>query len=382
MAEPSRSSGGPRSRVERVRVSAFDFPTDDEVESDGTLSWGRTVLVTVEASSEGLTGLGYTYADGATARLADSTLAPVVLGTEVCAPPANHARMVRAVRNLGREGIAAMAVSAIDTALWDLKARWLGVSLLELLGPARDAVALYGSGGFTSYGAARLQAQLAGWAARGIERVKLKVGSEPHRDVERVAWAREAIGRHVELFVDANGAYTRKHALQLAERFAELGVTWFEEPVSSDDLPGLALLVDRCPPSIEVAAGEYGYHASYFEQLIRARAVDVVQADATRCGGVTGFLRAAALCDAHAMPLSAHCAPSLHAHLGCAASRLRHVEYFHDHARIEARVFEGALQPVDGQLVPDRSRAGLGLELIEREARPYALASAEQRRSA
>ena len=257
-----------------------------------------------------------------------------------------------------------------------------GVSLIDLIGSVRDDVAVYGSGGFTSYDIARLHAQLAGWAARGIQQVKMKVGSEPERDLERVAWAREAIGRHVELFVDANGAYTRKRALQFAERFADLGVSWFEEPVSSDDLPGLALLVERCPAGIEVAAGEYGYHAGYFEQMIRARAVDVVQADATRCGGVTGFLQAAALCDAHGLPLSAHCAPSLHAHLGCTASRVRHVEYFHDHARIESLLFEGALEPVAGRLAPDRSRPGLGLGLREDAAQPYALGSAEQRSSA
>ena len=126
--------------------------------------------------------------------------------------------------------------------------------------------------------------------------------------------------------------YGRKQALALAASFADLGVTWFEEPVSSDDLDGLRLLRDRAPAGIEIAAGEYGYDIFYFQRMIEAGAVDVLQADATRCGGITGFLQAGTLCAASCLELSAHCAPSLHVHAACAMPNFRHLEYFHDHA--------------------------------------------------
>jgi L-alanine-DL-glutamate epimerase-like enolase superfamily enzyme len=188
-----------------------------------------------------------------------------------------------------------------------------------------------------------------------------------------VAAAREAIGRDTELFVDANGAYSRKQALGMAECFAASDVRWFEEPVTSDDLEGLRLIRDNAPAPMEVAAGEYGYDADYFRRMLGAGAVDVLQADASRCAGLTGFLEAAGLCEASHVPLSAHCAPSLHVHAGCARECVRHLEYFHDHVRIEHMLFDGALEPVGGELRPDRSRPGLGLTFRAKDAERYAL---------
>jgi L-alanine-DL-glutamate epimerase-like enolase superfamily enzyme len=366
-------------RIEQLAISAFAIPTDAP-EADGTYDWRRTVLVTVEATSEGVKGLGYTYADQATAKLIETVLANVVLGRDAMAVRANYDDMVHAVRNLGRDGVGAMAISAVDAALWDLKARLLDRSMVDLLGAVRDEVPIYGSGGFTSYEVDRLEAQLQRWIEQGIPRVKMKIGARADEDVQRVRAARSAIGAKAELFVDANGAYSRKQAVAQAERFAELDVRWFEEPVSSDDLAGLKLLVDRAPATMEIAAGEYGYEPRYFERMIGAGAVDIVQADATRCGGVTGFMMVAALCDAHGLPLSSHCAPSLHVHLGCAASRVRHLEYFYDHVRIENLLFDGVVQPVDGALAPDRGRLGFGLELRHHEAERFVLASTIQRK--
>jgi L-alanine-DL-glutamate epimerase-like enolase superfamily enzyme len=222
--------------------------------------------------------------------------------------------MIHAIRNLGRPGIASMAISAVDTALWDLKAKLVDLPLVTLLGQVHDSAPVYGSGGFTSYSLERLREQLGGWVAQGIPRVKMKIGTHPSEDLERVKAARQAIGKGAKLFVDANGAYSRKEALAFAAAFAELEVSWFEEPVSSDDLEGLHLIRDRAPGSMEIAAGEYGYDLIYFRRMLEAGAVDVLQADATRCGGITGFMQVAALCQAHHLPLSAHCAPSLHVH--------------------------------------------------------------------
>lgn len=359
--------------IERIDVSAYTVPTDFP-ESDGTYKWDKTTIVIVEVSAGGKRGLGYTYADLATAKLIQEMLVQVVQGHDAMDVPGAWLAMVESIRNLGRPGIASMAISAVDAALWDVKARLLDVALVTLLGAVHEAVPIYGSGGFTSYSREQLQRQLGGWVADGIPRVKMKIGRKPDDDPERVAQVREAIGPDTELFVDANGAYSRKEALALAEIFAsESGVTWFEEPVSSDDLDGLRLIRDSAPAGMDIAAGEYGYDLWYFRRMLEAGAVDVLQADATRCAGITGFMRVGSLVEARSMSLSSHCGPSLHVHPCCAISNFRHMEYFHDHVRIERMFFDGVLLPVQGALRPDRSRPGMGLEFKRADAAKYAV---------
>jgi L-alanine-DL-glutamate epimerase-like enolase superfamily enzyme len=357
--------------VERLDVAAFRVPTD-EPESDGTLQWDHTDVVVVQVTAGGKTGLGWTYAAPAAASLIRGILQQAALGKSAYDIPGAWETMVRQLRNAGVPGAGSMAIAAVDIALWDLKAKLLDISLAELFGSVRDSVPIYGSGGFTSYSEKRLAEQLGGWAAEGICRVKMKVGRDAQADLHRVAVARKAIGDDVELFVDANGGYSRKQALAMAERFAEdFRVSWFEEPRPSDDLGGLRLLCDRGPAGMDIAAGEYGDTPGYFRRMLEAGAVDCLQADVTRCGGYTGFLKVAALCDGFQMPLSAHCAPQIHAHVGCAVGALRHVEYFHDHNRIARLLFDGALEPREGALRPDRSRKGHGLVFKTADAEPY-----------
>jgi L-alanine-DL-glutamate epimerase-like enolase superfamily enzyme len=286
-------------------------------------------------------------------------------------PPAAWRAMQRAVRNIGREGLAATAIAAVDTAIWDLKAKLLHVPLALLFGRMREAVPIYGSGGFTSYSDERLADQLSGWVQRdGCRWVKMKIGSDPERDPARVRAAKRAIGDAV-LFVDANGAYGAKQALALAGEFAASGVAWFEEPVSSDDLDGLCRVRRHAPRGMDIAAGEYGYTTDCLHRMLDADAVDVLQADVTRCAGFTGWLQVAALCEAHHIDLSGHCAPALHLHAACAAPRLRHLEWFHDHVRIEHMLFDGAPSPRDGLIRPDPSRPGIGLALKRQDAARY-----------
>ena len=275
-----------------LHAASYTVPTD-RPESDGTLAWNDTTIVVVTAEAGGHTGLGYTYGHEASAVIVRDVLAGALRGHDAMAVAAAWHTTLHAIRNLGRPGIVAMAISAVDAALWDLKARVLDVPLVTLLGATRADVPVYGSGGFTSYTVAELQAQLGGWAAGGIRRVKMKIGRDPSRDVERVRAARQAIGDGVELFVDANGAHDRSHALAAALAFAEQDVRWFEEPVSSDDLDGLRFLRDRAPAGMAIAAGEYGYDTFYFRRMLQAGAVDILQADGTRCLGVTGFMAAA-----------------------------------------------------------------------------------------
>lgn len=351
-------------RIERLHVHAATFPTDAP-ESDGTLEWSSTTMVLVEARAGGETGLGWSYCAGAAATYVTEVLRDLVVGLPAFDIGACHHAMRVASRNAGTRGVVATAISAVDVALWDLKARLLGLPLCDLIGRCRDAIPIYGSGGFTSYADDRLAEQLGGWAAEGLGMVKMKVGREAARDQDRVRVAREAIGPGVELFVDANGAWTAKQALAMAREFERQDVRWFEEPVTSDDLDGLRLMRARGPAGMAIAAGEYGFGLDYFRRTLAAGAVDVIQADATRCGGITGFLAVAALAEAHHVPLSSHCAPALHLHPCCAVQPAIHMEYFHDHVRIENEVFEGVVQPDAGSLRPAEA-PGHGLRLAPR----------------
>ena len=359
--------------VGAVRASAFKIPTDAP-EADGTFEWDATTLILVEIEGGGRTGLGYTYTDASAAALISTTLAESVRGQDVLSPPASYEAMQRAIRNIGRSGIVAMAVSAIDAAVWDLKAKLLDQPLATLLGQVREAVPIYGSGGFTSYDDGRLGAQLAGWVERdGCAAVKMKIGRADRENAHRMTVARRAIGDAARLFVDANGAYGEKDAQHVAKVAHGLDVRWFEEPVSSDDLSGLARLRSHVAAPMEVAAGEYAATLDDVHRMLAAGAVDVQQADLTRCGGVTGFLRAAALCAAYHIDLSGHCAPALHLHVASAAPRLRHLEWFHDHVRIEAMLFDGAPRPENGSIRPDLSRPGHGLTFKDADAARFRL---------
>lgn len=356
--------------VEAVEVHAYTVPTDGH-ESDGTLEWDETTLVVVHARAGGARGIGYTYADVSAAKLVHGKLAGVVRGRDALDVTAANGAMRRAVRNLSRRGLASFALSAVDAALWDLKAKLLGLPVARLLGAVREGVPGYGSGGFTSYDVGRLTGQLAGWVEEGFRRVKMKIGRDPGEDDARVAAVRQAIGAGPELFVDANGAYQPKEALAHAGAFADLGVTYFEEPVSMEDLPGLRLVRERLPPPIALASGEYATDLFDFRGLLAGEAVDVLQADATRCGGPTGFLGAAALAEAWNRPLSAHCAPSLHVPLMLAAPTGAHLEWFHDHVRLERMLFDGAPRAERGVLRADLDRPGFGFELREADARRF-----------
>ena len=356
--------------ITRGSVSVYKVPTDGP-EADGTFSWDSTTMVLVQLEAGGKHALGYTYADSSTATLAAALLEKAVLKQDAFDHGAIWQSMLRFVRNLGETGISMMAVAAIDNALWDLRARLLDVPLVKLIGKVRDSIPVYGSGGFTSYSDEQLTTQFSGWAEQGFGMMKMKVGTDPSKDPHRVSVARQAIGDEPKLFVDANGAYTVAQAIHLAQIFDEECVKWIEEPVSSDNLSGLNQVRERVPAGMDVAAGEYGYTAWYFRRMLGAQAVTVLQADATRCGGITGFLDAASLCWADNVPLSSHCGPSMHLHVCCAVPRAIHMEFFHDHARIERMFFDGFCEPVSGRMYPDLSRPGAGLELKEKDAAAY-----------
>ncbi len=363
---------GASARVDSVTARACTVPTDAP-EADGTLSWEATSLVVVTVSCDGIDGLGWSYGPPACAGLVDQLLRDVVLGSDPMDVAGTWSRMVATARNAPRVGAVGYAISAVDVALWDLKARLLGISLSQLFGRVHTTVPVYGSGGFTTYSDERMVDQLTGWTSRGIEDVKIKIGQDrgrtERRDLHRIELARESVGPTVGLFVDANGAYGRKQAVRVLAAASEARVSWFEEPVSSDDLDGLRAV--REGVDADVTAGEYGTDVYYFRRMCAAGAVDCLQVDATRCGGYSEWLRAAAVAASFGLEVSAHCAPNLHAHVAAATPNLRHLEWFHDHVRVESRLFSGCLQPEGGRLRPDAELCGHGLRLDLDRAAEY-----------
>jgi L-alanine-DL-glutamate epimerase-like enolase superfamily enzyme len=323
-------------------------------------------------------GLGWTYAGAGSRAVIETELSSVVVGADPMDIPGIWEAMARSCRNLGRPGTVSSAISAVDIALWDLKAKLLEVPLVHLFGRCTPAAPLYGSGGFTTYDASTTAAQLRTWVGEwGIPRVKIKVGeswgSATERDLDRVALTREIVGDTVEVFVDANGGYSRKQAVRMGKRFSEEhGVVWFEEPVSSDDLAGLREVRDQT--TADVAAGEYGYDDAYFARMVASEAVDCLQIDVTRCGGYTPWLRVAALAAANNLEVSAHCAPNLHAPVAVAVPNLRHIEYFYDHYRLDPLLFDGTTQPNEGALAPRTDAHGHGLSLRPEGADQYRVA--------
>lgn len=359
--------------VRRLDVTVYRVPTATP-EADGTIAWDSTTMVLVELAAEnGARGLGWSYASEAAATIIQNVLAPIVVGQPPDEVKAVWGAMVAALRNLGRPGVGSTAISAVDIALWDLKARLSNQALFHHLGAHRREVPIYGSGGFTTYTFEQLATQLAGWVQEGIPQVKMKLGTDwgtrPDLDLQRVKVAREAIGPQAGLFVDANGGYETKQAVELAKRFAEFDVSWFEEPVSSDQRHELRFVREHAP--MRIAAGEYGFDPWYFRDMLRDEAVDVLQADATRCLGITGWLIAADEAYGFAKPFSAHTAPTIHSQVGCAAPSLLNVEYFYDHARIERMFFDGFPALIAGCLRPDPSAPGLGVELKRQDAEKY-----------
>lgn len=355
--------------VTGVSTGVYRFPTP-QPESDGTLTWDATTAVTVELSAEGETGLGWTYSTAAAADLVRDHLAHLVRGSDPLDVAGTWEAMVRACRNLGRPGLVSQAIAAVDIALWDLKARLLGRPLAEVFGRMRDEVPVYGSGGFTSLDDHQLREQVDGWLAAGCGAVKIKVGeawgTRPDRDLDRTRFVRSLVGDRVELMVDANGGYDTGQARRLGACYDDLGVSWLEEPVSSDDLPGLALL--RGTLRCDIAAGEYADSVTYCQRMLGAGAVDCLQVDVTRCAGYTEWLRCAAVAAGHGLQISAHCAPSLHAPVAAAVPNLRHVEWFADHARLEPLLVDG-LPTVTAGALHLTGAPGHGMRLRQDAAR-------------
>jgi L-alanine-DL-glutamate epimerase-like enolase superfamily enzyme len=358
--------------IERVEARAYRIPTLTP-ESDGTFEWRDTTLVVAAITAGGKAGIGYTYSSDAAMNVINSLGKNVLYGLNAFNIPLCCQKMCAAVRNMGRSGIAATAISSLDCALWDLKAKLLDISVATLLGQCREEIPVYGSGGFTTYDPDQVAQQIEDWKELGIWQFKIKIGRDTQMDFQRIERAARFLPKHGSLFVDANGAYSVKEAAKMAVWMAEAGVSWFEEPVTSDNREGLKHMRQSAPPNMDIAAGEYCYNLDDVRLLLQHEAIDVMQIDVTRCLGITGFLKAAALCEAQHIPISSHCAPAQHTALMCSISDARHIEYFFDHSRIEKMLFDGVPEVKNGVLMPQVSAPGFGYIFKTKDAEAYAL---------
>jgi D-arabinonate dehydratase len=316
-------------------------------------------------TDEGLEGLGVGGGAMSAKVLIESSLKPLLIGQDPLAIEKLWDDMFWQVRGVGRKGIAFCAISAVDTALWDLKAKFFNVPLYKLLGAYTDTVPIYGSGGWTHFNLDELLAEQTGYVEQGMKSVKMKVGKDFGRsereDIERLAAVRAAVGDDIEVLIDANNGYYAKQAIRMAREFEPYHVGWFEEPVLADDIDCLAAVAAAI--DIPVATGEHEYTKFGFRDLIARGGADIVQPDIGRVGGVTEWLKVAHLAHAFNLPVAPHAYQVIHLHVACAIPNLRIVEYLGIVEEFDKIVYTEFPQPKEGMWSPDPDKPGLGLAL-------------------
>ena len=359
-------------RIAQVQLSLVNLPLRQPV-NDAKVLTGRqkpltqiAVLVARIATTAGHEGFGFSYSKraGGPGLYAH---AQEVAGNLVGEDPNDIGRLwhklVWAGASVGRSGLATQAIAAFDIALWDLKARRSALPLAKLLGAYRDSVPCYNtSGGFLSLPIDAVLENARAALARGVGGIKVKVGQpDVAEDLRRVHKVRDALGESVPLMIDANQQWDRATALRFGRAMEPLGLVWIEEPLDAYDVEGHASLAAALDTPI--ASGEMLVSAAEHSALIEARAVDVVQPDAPRVGGITPFLRVMALADHRHLSLAPHFAMEIHLHLAAAYPGPTWVEHFE---WLEP-LFNERLEIRDGRmLIPDRP--GLGLSLSDQAA--------------
>jgi len=335
---------------------------------------GRGVLFVHIKTDEGVEGLGIGQGQRAVQSVIEDSLKDLLLGQDPFNTEKLWNDMFWRVRGYGRKGIAFCAISAVDIGLWDLKAKALGVPLYRLLGPYKESVPVYGSGGWTNFDEKGLVKEQMAYVERGFRAVKMKVakdfGQSEGEDIKRLAAVRKAIGDNVELFVDANNGYYAKQAIAMSRKFEDYNVRWFEEPVIADDIQGLAEISKAT--NIPVATGEHEYTKYGFKELITRGAADIVQPDIGRVGGVTEWMKVAHLAHAFNLPVAPHAVQLVHLHTACATPNLRIVEYLGVAEQSDDVWYTEYPKPERGMWSPYPDRPGLGLELNPKSVKKYA----------
>jgi L-alanine-DL-glutamate epimerase-like enolase superfamily enzyme len=353
--------------IDDVRTEWLRVPISPAI-ADATHVLRFMDLILVEVRAGEFCGssymLSFDYGPAVLRGLVDQELKRRVLGMEADDIRAVYETNLRATEYIGREGVAMWGTAAIDVALWDLLARRLGVPVSLLFGAITKAVPVYGSGGWISYTDEQLADEVSRYVSRGFAGVKIKIGGDEDRDVERVRAARRAIGTDRKLMVDANQGLTLERALRLARRLEEFRLEWFEEPFPKDDLESYARLSNAT--EIPLAAGEREFGVPPFRRLVAARCLSVVQPDLLRVGGVTGWRQVAGLADSYLLRIAPHFYREYDVHLAAAQPNLIAIESFD----WLDPLLEAPFEVRDGlAAVPDRP--GFGVTFRQEAIREY-----------
>jgi len=328
------------------------------------------MLIVYLDTDAGHRGLGFAYVLGGGGRalkvIADDDLAPLVVGLDPLDMEQISAKVYWRLQSIGRFGLVSQAYSAVDLALWDLKGKVAGLPLYKLLGGAREFASVYASDtGWLWMTPEQIVAASRPYLDQGMMGLKIKVGADPEADAERVTAVREAVGEDVWLGVDANQRYDFGTALAMGHFFEEeMGIDWFEEPISCEDVEGHARLAERL--EVPIALGETLFSREEFRRYLDRGAADVLQPDVTRVGGLSAWLKVAALAELHHRPLAPHLLPEVGVHLACGLPNVQTVEYM-------PWLYPAFMEPpaiVDGKIVPPQ-RPGLGLEIRPEAVEKY-----------
>lgn len=356
-------------KIERIETAYYRLP----LEASGDAGHGlldTEELITLKLHAEGLTGHGYSYTIGKGGRaiksLIDHDITPVVLGKDATDIEGIWKLLWQRLLYVGRGGIAAFAVAALDVALWDLKGLAASKPLYAVIGAEARAIPAYGSGVDLPKPLDGLLRQTEGFMARGFPGVKVKIGrADRAEDEARVAAVRKLIGPDADLMVDANMAWSAAEALERGRRMEQFNLFWYEEPTIPEDVAGHAMLAREL--SVPIAVGESLHSPHEFQRYVDEQAAHVVQIDPITNGGITVSLKAMQLADAAGLKVSSHYADELSAHLLCAA---RGAIYLEKHAFALDAYLEQPQQVLDGHVRPTEA-PGSGMRFDEAALASY-----------
>jgi len=360
-------------RISGIETRLYRIPPAVQIEdSIQRISHWEFVVSTVTTES-GITGTGFAYTLGiggtALRELVDTYLTPLVLGHDLRDVERIWTRCWWELHALGSAGMTRFALAAIDIALWDILAKHAGVPLYRLLGGSRDRIPAYGSGINMHLDGEPLLDQMRGFLARGYRAVKMKVGRDnPEEDVERVASVRRLLGPGVRLMLDANQKWTAAEAIRRAHMLRPFDPFWLEEPLLADDRAGHAHV--RQATGIPIAVGETLYTRYEFADYMRAGAVDVVQADISRVGGFTEWMKIARLAESFNLPVTPHFLMELSVHALCAVPNGLILEDLQGGSLTDLGILAEPIRVVNGEMAPP-ARPGHGIVFDPAALRRY-----------
>ena len=343
--------------IRSVRASTVKVAVDADLQAYGN-DTVDVVLVVVE-DQDGRTGTGFTYTFGpgglAVRSMVNDVLAPLVRGTSLAEWHTTHSELARRTRRIGRS-VFTPAISAIDIAVWDLRGIVADVPLFRLLGGTPEQKPIYGSGrSANALSLDDLVSATESYLSEGYTAVKLRVGARsPEEDAARLRAVRHAVGDGIRLMVDCNERMDLASAMWLADRAAELGVYWVEEPLPAEQIKAYTVLARRS--RVALAAGEHLAGCAEFAHYAEENAVAIFQPDVALCGGITEGLRIRDLAAAYGIPVSFHSLPELHIHLAAGNSNAVYVEHF----PVIDKLLAEPLKQRDGHVAPP-GRPGHGL---------------------